>query len=106
MFNEKLTFRERAKSRTDTHGVEMYSNLPKEFQEIARRLARQERGSKKAEPESRGRSLSRRSSRMSSRASSLSPTYTKAKRGANISTEYFTTEKVHSECPLYDCPFF
>lgn len=30
-------------TRTDTHGIEAYSNLPAEFQEIARRLARQEK---------------------------------------------------------------
>ena len=30
-------------TRTDTHGIEAYSNLPTEFQEIARRLARQDK---------------------------------------------------------------
>merc|ERR1712141_958621 len=41
VFKEKLKFRENAQPRTDTHGIEMYAHLPTEFQEIARRLARQ-----------------------------------------------------------------
>ena len=94
----KLRFREQAKARTDSHGVEMYSNLPKEFQEIARRLARQDRELKKNETEGRGRSMSRKSSRITSRASSVSPTRnTRSKsEGRNEGNmEIFSYEKVN-----------
>lgn len=68
----------RVEPRTDTHGVEAYSNLPSEFQEIAKRLAKQDkqlRNSKIVGNSSNGRSRprSRRSSRGSSRAGSVSP---------------------------------
>ena len=78
----------------------MYSNLPKEFQEIARRLARQDRELKKSESDLRGRSNSRKSSRMTSRASSLSPTRDTKPRSRSKSNdtennmEMFTFEKV------------
>lgn len=77
----------------------MYSNLPKEFQEIARRLARQDRELKKSETDIRGRSLSRRSSRVSSRTSSLSPTYARKSHQSNgnddnnLANEYFGQDK-------------
>eukprot|EP00111_Clytia_hemisphaerica_P011180 TCONS_00032730-protein len=106
IFNEKLLFREKAKSRTDSHGVEMYSNLPKEFQEIARRLARQDRELKKSESDLRGRSNSRKSSRMTSRASSLSPTRDAKPRSRSKSNdresnmEMFTFEKESSSKQL------
>jgi len=70
VFKEKLSFRQKAEARTDTHGIGMYANLPEEFQEIARRLARQDSQLKKQEFQ-RGRSTSR--SRTSSRHSSASP---------------------------------
>jgi len=102
IFNEKLTFREKAKAKTDSHGVEMYSNLPKEFQEIARRLARQDRELKKSESDLRGRpSNSRKSSQRTSRASSISPTRgsskyrSKSESGDNGNMEIFTFDKVY-----------
>ncbi len=53
----------------------MYSNLPQEFQEIARRLARQDHQLKLGGRHGRGRATSRSSSTAaSSRASSISPT--------------------------------
>ena len=68
----------RVDPRTDTHGVEAYSHLPAEFQEIAKRLAKQDRelrNSKISGSSSSGRSQtrSRRSSHESSRAGSVSP---------------------------------
>lgn len=77
IFKERLNFRENATARTDSHGIEMYSHLPEEFQEIARRLARQDHQLKRQESH-RGRSLSR--SRTSSRQSSISPTRGNAAR--------------------------
>ena len=85
----------------------MYSNLPKEFQEIARRLARQDRELKKSESDLRGRSNSRKSSRMTSRASSLSPTRDTKPRSRSKSNdtennmEMFTFEKVCYALYLY-----
>ncbi|XP_047136948.1 uncharacterized protein LOC100205793 [Hydra vulgaris] len=73
VFTERLTFRQKAEPRTDTHGIEMYAHLPEEFQEIARRLARQDSQLKK---QNRGRSASRSHSSsfaVSSRQSSISP---------------------------------
>eukprot|EP00111_Clytia_hemisphaerica_P015104 TCONS_00044492-protein len=84
----------------------MYSNLPKEFQEIARRLARQDRELKKSESDLRGRSNSRKSSRMTSRASSLSPTRDVKPRSRSKSNdreskmEMFTFEKESSSKQL------
>ena len=80
----------------------MYSNLPKEFQEIARRLARQDRELKKSETDLRGRSHSRRSSRISSRASSKSPPRGRSKTRKSeekdsTTTEFFSAEKVNNE---------
>ncbi|XP_031569618.1 serine/arginine repetitive matrix protein 5-like isoform X2 [Actinia tenebrosa] len=41
--NGRINNYKHVETRTDTHGVEAYSNLPAEFQEIARRLARQDK---------------------------------------------------------------
>merc|ERR1719193_2345229 len=73
VFKEKLKFRENAQPRTDTHGIEMYAHLPTEFQEIARRLARQDNQLKEQKTSPRGRSLQRQSSAPNSRPQSLSP---------------------------------
>ncbi|XP_068753998.1 rho GTPase-activating protein gacF-like isoform X2 [Montipora capricornis] len=68
-------------SRTDTHGIEAYSHLPSEFQEIAKRLAKQDREMRKSKISSSisshgSRSRSRHSSHGSSRADSISPEIT------------------------------
>jgi len=76
VFKEKLKFRENAQPRTDTHGIEMYAHLPTEFQEIARRLARQDNQLKEQKTSPRGRSLQRQNS-TGSRTQSLSPKSTK-----------------------------
>ncbi|XP_078378225.1 uncharacterized protein LOC144661371 isoform X2 [Oculina patagonica] len=75
---DKVSPHRRVEPRTDTHGVEAYSYLPSEFQEIAKRLAKQDRqlrNSKISGSSSSGRSRprSRRSSHGSSRAGSVSP---------------------------------
>ncbi|XP_029189180.2 uncharacterized protein LOC114956281 isoform X3 [Acropora millepora] len=61
--------------RTDTHGIEAYSHLPSEFQEIAKRLAKQDRQlrNSKISSSGRGRMRTRQSSQGSSRAGSISP---------------------------------
>ncbi|XP_032233863.1 serine/arginine repetitive matrix protein 2 isoform X2 [Nematostella vectensis] len=64
--------------RTDTHGIEAYSNLPAEFQEIARRLARQDKDLRNISTSGsssggRSRPRSRISSNKSGRGGSLSP---------------------------------
>ncbi|XP_065053294.1 serine/arginine repetitive matrix protein 2-like isoform X1 [Rhopilema esculentum] len=81
VFQQKLSFRKNAESKTDTHGVEMYSHLPKEFQEIARRLSRQDHHLKaNGKQGPRGRTSSRSSSAVgSSRTSSVSPTRGRSK---------------------------
>eukprot|EP00794_Sanderia_malayensis_P003255 gene3255-3736_t len=81
VFKQKLEFKKNAEPRTDTHGVETYSNLPQEFQEIARRLARQDHQLKLGSKQNtRGRLTSRSSSTAaSSRASSISPTRGRSK---------------------------
>lgn len=68
----------RVEPRTDTHGVQAYSHLPSEFQEIAKRLAKQDRQLRNAKisgssSSGRSRPRSRRSSHGSSGAGSLSP---------------------------------
>ena len=76
VFKQKLSFRKNAESKVDSHGIEMYSHLPQEFQEIARRLSRQDNHFKSnARQNTRGRPASRSTSTVaSSRASSISPT--------------------------------
>ncbi|PFX17019.1 Microtubule-associated protein 2 [Stylophora pistillata] len=74
----KLGQSRRVEPRTDTHGVEAYSNLPSEFQEIAKRLAKQDRQLRNSKISGsslngRSRTRSRRSSRGSSRTGSVSP---------------------------------
>ena len=75
----------------------MFSNLPVEFQEIARRLARQDRELKKSQSDLRGRSNSRKSSRMNSRTSSLSPT-----RGSRARTHSQTARDGNMEIFMFD----
>ena len=75
----------------------MYSNLPVEFQEIARRLARQDRELKKSQSDLRGRSNSRKSSRMNSRTSSLSPT-----RGSRARTHSQAATNSNMEMFMFD----
>ena len=96
IFKQKLDFRKNAESRIDAHGIEMYSHLPHEFQEIARRLSRQEHQLKlNARQNTRGRPTSRSTSTVaSSRASSASPSRGRTKTRNRPPTPSLPLQKV------------
>ncbi|KAK3746985.1 hypothetical protein QZH41_011944 [Actinostola sp. cb2023] len=63
--NDRMNQYKHVEPRTDTHGIETYSHLPVEFQEIARRLSRQDKDLR----EVTGGRISRPRSRLTSRSS-------------------------------------
>ena len=69
IFSQKITRLKNVEPRTDTHCVETYSHLPSEFQEIARRLAKQDKQLRSNNGSSSGRS---RSGKLSASSGTLS----------------------------------